>query len=127
MNFHAYSVPQLRKAMMDIHMRHTTIARSVEVLTKYYQEHPDERPNIKLNKYQVTSPNTKLNKNKVICDWLESSSWWILIVTFVPVEVNAMFADMKKAGLKITMEYLKQFLIDKQIIFCDYQEDKRMY
>lgn len=51
----------------------------------------------------------------------------MLIVTFVPVEVNAMLTDMKKGGLKITMEYLKQFLIDKQIIFCDYQEDKRMY
>lgn len=63
----------------------------------------------------------------MICDWLEASSWWILIVTFVPVEVNAMLADMKKAGLKVTLEYLKQFLIDKQIIFCDYQEDKRMY
>ena len=127
MNFYAYSVPQLRKAMADLHMRHTTIARSIEQLTKYYQEHPGERPNVRLNKYQVTSPNTKLGKNKVICDWLEASSWWILIVTFVPVEVNAMLADMKKAGLKVTLEYLKQFLIDKQIIFCDYQEDKRMY
>lgn len=120
-DFESYTVFQLRQGLKQLGKRYLTREQAIQVLRG---EHTTRGwlPNIHLTQLQLMSPARRQTLEETITDWIKASPWYLLILTFVPVNKQKMLDHMKKCKLNISLETLSNYLLNNNVLMAEGEE-----
>lgn len=120
-DFESYTVFQLRQSLKQLGKKYFTREQAVQTLRG---EHATRGwlPNIHLTQFQLMSPARRQTLEETITDWIKGSPWYLLILTFVPVNKYKMLEHMKRCKINVSLETLSNYLLNNNVLMAEREE-----
>lgn len=119
--FESYTVFQLRQSLKQLGKRYLTRDQAIQSLRGEYISR-GWLPNIQLTQFQLMSPARRQTLEETVTDWIKTSPWYLLILTFVPVNKHKMLEHMKKCKINISLESLCSYLLKNNVLMAEGEE-----
>ncbi|CAL6062648.1 Conserved_hypothetical protein [Hexamita inflata] len=120
-NFNQYTFSQLKRSLVQFNKRYTTRQAAITFLQDNYKL-TQQLPVINFNCYQATSPNTKMNKETQIKDWIMDSAWYEMIIQYVPIDTKNLHMQLKKDDIHVSLQFLDEYLIRAGVVITKYDD-----
>lgn len=120
-DFESYTVFQLRQSLKQLGKRYLTREHAIQMLRGEYASR-GWLPDIHLTQFQLMSPARRQTLEETVTDWIKTSPWYLLILTFVPVNKHKMLEHMKKCKINISLESLSSYLLNNNVLMAEGEE-----
>ncbi|KAE8304414.1 hypothetical protein GL50803_005742 [Giardia duodenalis] len=120
-DFESYTIFQLRQSLKQLGKKYFTREQAIQTLRREHDTH-GWLPNIHLTQFQLMSPARRQTLEETITDWIKASPWYLLILTFVPVNKYKMLEHMKKCKINVSLETLSNYLLNNNVLMAEREE-----
>lgn len=121
-DFDGYTITQLKQAMAFFSRPFASRTAAVAYLQERHRT-TGELPDVRLTAFQTMTPRRRKSMSDRVADWLLDSPWYLLIVTFIPVDLKRMHAHMVSSGLRVPQNLLASYLLAQGVLIAECRDD----
>ncbi|TNJ30661.1 hypothetical protein GMRT_10751 [Giardia muris] len=122
--FTEYTVVQLKKAMKYFGKPYRSRLASIAWLQEHYEK-TGELPEVPLNRYQTMTPTRKVDLTRRLTSWLRETEWYLLALTYVPIDAHALHHHANRCGIRVTLDFLAQYLLAQGVLLAEGQASRK--